>query len=89
MGKIILINLLLFVVGILVFIFSAVGIAAAMRPATDNVEVALAYIGVALLHIYINSRLLKKWQLSTLRHRVISVILIAGAYIGYLFIYTR
>jgi hypothetical protein len=87
MIKLFFINVLLFVPGIILFIMLAIGIAAAMRPATDNVEVAMAYIGVTVLHIYINLRLLKKWELATLRRKVISTLLIIGAYIGYLFIY--
>ena len=89
MVRLFFVNLVLFIVGIILHSFLAIAIGVAMRPATGSVEVGLAYIAVAFTHIYVNHLLLKKRQLSTRRRKIISTILIAGAYIGYLFIYTR
>lgn len=87
MVKLILVNVLLFIGCIILFVFMAAGIGYAMGTARHDVENALAYVFVAGLHIFINFRLLKKWQPASLRARVVSTILIIAAYIIYLFIY--
>ena len=87
MGKIIVINVLLFILGIVLFIASAVGIEAAMGADKHVVETALAYIAIVVLHLVVNARLLRKWQRNTAMVAVVSTTLIIGAYIGYLYIY--
>ncbi len=87
MGKIIIINVLLFIVGIVLFVAAAVGIAAAMGTDKNIVETGLAYIAIVVLHLVVNARLLKKWQRNTAAAATISTTLIIGAYIAYLFMY--
>lgn len=89
MVRLFFVNLVLFIVGIILHSFMAIAINVAMRPANGNVEVDLAYIAVAFLHIYVNHLLLKKRGLGTPRRKIVSTTLIAGAYIGYLFILSR
>jgi hypothetical protein len=87
MLRLILINLLLFILFIILFIFAAFGIGYAMGTASHSVETAEIYVVAALLHVYINYRLLKKQKSDSLRNNIISAILITGAYAAYLFIY--
>ena len=87
MGKIIIINVLLFIVGIVLFVAAAVGIEASMGADKHIVETALAYIAIVVLHLVVNARLLKKWQRNTATTAIISTALIIGAYVAYLFIY--
>jgi hypothetical protein len=87
MVKIVIINTLLFILFIILFILTGFGISIAMGSANHNKETGAAYVAITMLHLYINYRLLKKRQLDSLRHKAISLILITGAYIGYLFLY--
>jgi hypothetical protein len=87
MGKIIIVNVLLFILGIIVFIAMAGGIGYAMGTDKHIVETDMAYIAVIILHLVINARLLKKWKLNKPAYKVLSAALIAGAYTAYLFTY--
>ena len=88
MIKLILINVLLFLLCIILWVCMAAGIGYAMRNRpSDDIEVAMAYIAVAGLHLFVNHRLLKKWQMDTLRRKITSAILIILAYIFYPSIY--
>ena len=88
MVKLILINVLLFVLCIILFVLMAAGINFAMGTAPHGVETAMAYIAVALIHLFINYALLKKRELGSLKNKIISTVIIVGVYILYLFIYT-
>jgi hypothetical protein len=83
MLRIVTTNLLLFIAFLILFIILATGIGYAMGAANNTIETALAYIGVWLLHLYINARLLRKYNLASIHHRVVAVILITCAYIAY------
>jgi hypothetical protein len=54
---------------------------------THEGKTAIAYIFVALVHLFINNRLLDKWQLASRINKIVSTVLIIAAYIIYLFIY--
>jgi hypothetical protein len=58
-----------------------------MGTANHDKETGATYVAITVLHLYINHRLLKKQQVDSLHHKTISIILIAGVYIGYLFLY--
>jgi hypothetical protein len=49
-------------------------------------KTSIAYVFVAAVHLFVNNRLLDKWQFAS-RIKIISTILIIAAYIIYLFIY--
>ncbi len=87
MLRIVIINLIVFVLFILLFIFSGFAIGMAMGTANHSKETAEAYVVFWLLHLYINYRMLKKRSMDSIRHKTIAAILITGAYIGYLFIF--
>lgn len=87
MLKLILINLLLFILFIILFIAAAFVISYAMGTNNHSMETAEVYVVITLLHIYINYRLLKKRKIDTLKNKTISAILIAAVYVGYLFMY--
>ena len=87
MFKIIILNVLLFVLCIVLFILMAFGIGYAMGTASHTLETGAAYVAVVILHLYLNHRLLKKAQLDTSKHGTVSTLLIIGAYILYLFIF--
>jgi hypothetical protein len=87
MLRIVIINILLFIMLIVLFVLAAFAIGIIMGTANHDKETGAAYVAVTILHIYINHRMLKKQQLDTLRNKTISVILITAAYIGYLFLY--
>jgi len=84
MIKLILINVLLFVLCIVVFIFMAAGIGYALGSGKHIVVTALIYISVVAIHLLINYRLLKKWQLDSPGNGMISMIMIACLYMIYL-----
>jgi hypothetical protein len=87
MLRLILTNLLLFILFIILFILMGFIISYAMGTENHSRETAEVYVIVTLLHIYFNYRLLKKRKIDTLKNKTISTILVAGAYIGYLFVY--
>ena len=87
MIKLILINVLLFVLCIVLFVLMAAGIGYLMGTRPQDVEIAMAYIAVTGLHVFINYRLLKKRAMATVRNKTVSAILIIAAYFIYLFIY--
>ncbi|HEY4147403.1 MAG TPA: hypothetical protein VGM41_00675 [Chitinophagaceae bacterium] len=87
MGKIIFINVLLFILGIVLFVAMAAGIGYAMGTDKHIIETDMAYIAVIILHLVINFKLLKKWKLNKPAAKVLTGALIAGAYTAYLFTY--
>lgn len=89
MAKLILINAILFIVFILLFIFSGFGIGMAMGTANHSKETAAVYVLFCFLHLFIHYRMLKKRSWDTLRNKTVGGILITGAYIGYLFIFSK
>jgi hypothetical protein len=84
MIKLIVVNVLLFVLCIVVFIFMAAGIGYALGPGKHVVVTALVYLVLVATHLLINYRLLKKWQLDSPASGLGSMILIACCYIIYL-----
>lgn len=87
MLRLILTNLLLFILFILLFILSAFVIAGAVSEKSHSLLTAEVYIVFVLIHIYINLRLLKKTNRNSAAYKAISTLIIAGVYLGYLFIY--
>jgi uncharacterized membrane protein len=85
--KLILINVLLFLLCMILFVLMVAGINYLMGAAPHEVEIGMAYIAVAGLHLYINYRLLKKREMASVKNKAISAIVIIAAYIIYLFIY--
>ena len=84
MIKLILVNVLLFVLLLVVFIFMAAGIQYTLGTGKHIIITTLVYIAVVVLHLLVNYRLLKKWQLASPEKTLISMILIACFYIIYL-----
>jgi hypothetical protein len=84
MVKLILVNVLLFVLCIVVFIFMAAGIGYALGTGKHIVVTTLIYIAIVAIHLLVNYRLLKKWQLDSPGNGLISMILIACFYMIYL-----
>ena len=87
MFKIIIVNVLLFILFILLFIVLAFAIGYAMGTTNHTKETAATYVALCCLHVYINYRILKKKELNSLKNRTISIIIIVGAYLIYLFVF--
>ncbi len=87
MLKIVLINLVLLVLFMILFMGAAFGIGIAMGTQNHSLHTSAVYVAVILLHLYLNYRLFKKRGRQKALPIIISSILIAAVYIGYLFIY--
>ncbi len=87
MLRLVIINIILFLLFIVIFILVAFAIGVASHPGNYDKETGATYVGFTFLHIYINQLLMKKQKFDSLRHKTVSTILILSAYIGYLFIY--
>lgn len=84
MIKLILVNVLLFAVFLVVFVFMAAGIQYTLGPGKHSVVTAIVYMAVVVAHLLINNRLLKKAQPPSPRKALVSVMLIACLYMIYL-----
>jgi len=84
MIKLILVNVLLMVLCLVAFIFMAAGIEYALGSGKHVLLTALIFFAVLALHLWVNLRLLKKWELASPRNNLVSAMLIACVYMIYL-----
>ena len=86
MIKLIFVNILLFAGCIALFVLVSIGYSMGNTGKHEG-NTSIAYIFVAAVHLFINNRLLDKWQLASRRNRIVSTVSIIAAYIIYLFIF--
>lgn len=86
MTRLILINIILFIVFILAFATGAFFLSSA-AIAGYQILSTIIYVFIALLHLAINYALLRKRQLGQLKPLLLSSIVIVAAYIINLFLY--
>jgi hypothetical protein len=84
MIKAIVINLLLLLVLYILYVGFYFGFGYIL-PALSGQSGTILYVGIIALHLYINYRLLKKWNLCSWKNLILFSLAIAGIYVGNLF----
>lgn len=84
MQKIILVNILLLLVLHVFYVALYFGFGY-LLPAMGNEAGSISYVLIILLHLYLNCRLLKKWNNYSPKNLIIFSLVILAVYIGKLF----